>query len=184
MTDITADTQNKSFKVLIKWMVTTKYARHVCMPTFTTDPLIIYISVATAEFYTFAISHNERSPILLEFAKDTVVAIGKTAVITNPGHASKVLLSLRSGMTVVDMWDEDGLLLLNDDNNSTGTAAAVICNGGGVMFTGWHFLFVGISERTNMAAVDVLENAFDFSENAKADGALTCCQRTFNILRA
>jgi dimethylargininase len=94
------------------------------------------------------------------FVEDTVVAIGNTAVITNPGHASRkgevdsireVLLQL--GMTVVDMRDYN-------NNDEEGGNNDCICDGGDVMYTGRH-LFVGISERTNAAAVDVLANAFD-----------------------
>jgi dimethylargininase len=86
------------------------------------------------------------------FVEDTVVAIGNTAVITNPGHPSRrgevdtikdVLVRL--GMDVIDMRAE------NED---------AICDGGDVLNAPRH-LFVGLSERTNLAAVEVLANAFD-----------------------
>ena len=84
------------------------------------------------------------------FVEDTVVAIGKKAVITNPGHPSRKpevdsireFLEDRLGMEVTDMRD---------------TLPSAICDGGDVMFTGRH-LFVGISGgRTNKDALEVLQ---------------------------
>lgn len=86
------------------------------------------------------------------FVEDTVVAVGNRAVITNPGHPSRrgevdtikdVLLRL--GMDVVDMRAEN---------------ESAICDGGDILYTSRH-LFVGLSERTNSEAVEVLANAFD-----------------------
>lgn len=84
------------------------------------------------------------------FVEDTVVAIGKKAVITNPGHPSRRGevdtirdILLRLGYEVIDMRDYE----------------SAICDGGDVLNTGRH-LFVGLSERTNKDAVDVLANAF------------------------
>ena len=85
------------------------------------------------------------------FVEDTVVAIGNKAVVTQPGHPSRrgevdsVQEALRSlGMEVTRMIDQD---------------ADAFCDGGDVLFTGRH-VFVGISERTNEAAVKVLSAAF------------------------
>jgi dimethylargininase len=84
------------------------------------------------------------------FVEDTVVAIGKKAVITNPGHPSRkpevdsilAFLEDHLGMEVIDMRDTD---------------ASAICDGGDVLYTGRH-LFVGISGgRTNREALRVLE---------------------------
>ena len=90
------------------------------------------------------------------FVEDTTVCIGKTAVITNPGHPSrkgevdkmKIVLE-QLGMNIVDMREYE----------TDAGSSPVICDGGDVMHTGRH-LFVGVSARTNMAAVDVLANAF------------------------
>jgi dimethylargininase len=85
------------------------------------------------------------------FVEDTVVAIGKRAVITNPGHPSRrgevdtikdVLLQL--GMDVTDMRDFPDAL----------------CDGGDVLYTTRH-LFVGLSERTNERAVELLSKTFE-----------------------
>ena len=85
------------------------------------------------------------------FVEDTVVAIGNTAVITNPGHVSRrgevdsIGQVLRQfGMNVVDMRE---------------TNEGAICDGGDVMFTGRH-VFVGLSGRTNAAAAGILQESF------------------------
>ena len=84
------------------------------------------------------------------FVEDTVVAIGKKAVITNPGHPSRkpevdsirVFLEDELGMDVTDMRDTD---------------TSAFCDGGDVLYTGRH-LFVGISGgRTNREALRVFE---------------------------
>lgn len=90
------------------------------------------------------------------FVEDTVVAVGKRAVITNPGHPTRrgevesirnVLLQL--GMDVLDMKPK---------HEHTGVEDP-ICDGGDVLYTGRH-MFVGMSHRTNQAAVSVLLDAF------------------------
>jgi len=88
------------------------------------------------------------------FVEDTVVAIGNRAVITNPGHPSRrgevdsirQFLSEQLGMNVTDMRDY-----------SHGQA---YCDGGDVLYTSRH-LFVGLSERTNIEAVKVLQDALE-----------------------
>ena len=90
------------------------------------------------------------------FVEDTVVAIGKKAVITNPGHPSRraevdsmrQFLSQQLGMSVIDMQEEE----------QGGNPA--YCDGGDVLYTSRH-LFVGISERTNMEAVKILQHGLD-----------------------
>lgn len=97
------------------------------------------------------------------FVEDTVVAIQNKAVITKPGHPSRqgevetireVLLQL--GYDVKDMRDHE----------------TALCDGGDVMYTSRH-LFVGLTNRTNQAAVDFLSDSFGieaiavpFSDNA------------------
>lgn len=85
------------------------------------------------------------------FVEDTVVAIEHTALVTHPGHSSRrgevhsmqtLLQSL--GMNVVNMQTLD---------------PNAICDGGDVLWTNRH-LFVGISQRTNQAAADVLAQTF------------------------
>ncbi len=85
------------------------------------------------------------------FVEDTVVAIGNKAVITNPGHPSRLgeVDSIREfllgelGYETIDMREND----------------SAFCDGGDVLYTGRH-LFVGLSERTNQDAVKVLAKAF------------------------
>lgn len=87
------------------------------------------------------------------FVEDTVVAIGKTAVVTNPGHPS------RRGETdsIRDVLERLGYNII--DMRTVTPDDSVICDGGDVLFTGRH-LFVGLSNRTNQQAVDVLAKAF------------------------
>lgn len=94
------------------------------------------------------------------FVEDTVVAIGKTAVITNPGHPSRQgeVESVRDalhrlGYEIIDMRESN----LKDSEKSQ--EIPLICDGGDVLYTGRH-LFVGISKRTNEAAADFLAKAF------------------------
>lgn len=84
------------------------------------------------------------------FVEDTVVAIGKQAVITKPGHPS------RQGEvdTIQDCLKQLGIKV-TDMRDS----ADAICDGGDVLYSGRH-LFVGLSARTNLEAVKVLEKAF------------------------
>jgi dimethylargininase len=87
------------------------------------------------------------------FVEDTVVAVGMKAVITNPGHPSRrgevdsmrTVLFEQLGMDVFDMCEE-----------SQGNA---FCDGGDVLYTSRH-LFVGLSERTNKEAIQVLQDVF------------------------
>jgi dimethylargininase len=85
------------------------------------------------------------------FVEDTMVAVGNTAVMTQPGHASRRgevnsirRVCLELGMDIVDM------------NNKSPMAT---CDGGDVMYTGQH-LFVGISGRTNIEGAKVLSETF------------------------
>ena len=89
------------------------------------------------------------------FVEDTVIAIGNRALITNPGHESRrgevdsvreVLQQL--GMEVVDMKTE-----------SKSSILPAHCDGGDVMYTGRH-LFVGLSDRTNEEAIEMIEAVF------------------------
>lgn len=85
------------------------------------------------------------------FVEDSVVAIGNQALITQPGHVSRrgEVVAMRKllqdlGMQVVDMSQEN---------------KRAICDGGDVLYTGRH-LFVGLSERTNEEAIELLEKTF------------------------
>lgn len=86
------------------------------------------------------------------FVEDSVVAVGKRALITRQGHPTRrgevdsiqtVLLQL--GMEVFDMrkLSKNGL-----------------CDGGDCMYTGRH-LFVGLSDRTNEEGCEVLRQTFE-----------------------
>jgi dimethylargininase len=110
-----------------------------------------YLSKLRTQLPTLCLSPLESHPDSV-FVEDTVVAIGRRALITRPGHPSRrgevesikhVLLQL--GMDVLDMRDG------SED---------VICDGGDVMFTGRH-IFVGLSDRTNKNGINVLREAFD-----------------------
>ncbi|VEU38566.1 unnamed protein product [Pseudo-nitzschia multistriata] len=84
------------------------------------------------------------------FVEDTVVAVGNRAVVTLPGHPSRrnevgpirELLAGGLGMDVTDMGSVGG--------------GRALCDGGDVLYTGRHLL-VGMSGRTNRAALEVLE---------------------------
>jgi dimethylargininase len=85
------------------------------------------------------------------FVEDAVVAIGNRALITQPGHVSRrgevvAMLNILQdlGMQVVDMSQEN---------------KRAMCDGGDVLYTGRH-LFVGLSERTNQDAIELLERTF------------------------
>lgn len=86
------------------------------------------------------------------FVEDTVVAVDRKAVITHPGHPSRRpevdsirdFLSDQLGMSVTSMSDYPN----------------AFCDGGDVLNTSRH-LFVGISERTTIESVQVLEEALE-----------------------
>ena len=84
------------------------------------------------------------------FVEDTVVTVGKKAVITNPGAPSRRAevdsmkeIFLQLGMDVTDMREMD---------------PQAFCDGGDVMFTGRH-MFAGLTQRTNMSGVSILSKA-------------------------
>ena len=83
------------------------------------------------------------------FVEDTVVAIGKRAVLMQMGHESRrsevdTMASMLQGMKqVLDMRTVEGAL----------------CDGGDVLWTGRH-VFVGLSERTNQEGIEVLRSVF------------------------
>jgi dimethylargininase len=82
------------------------------------------------------------------FVEDTVVAVGKRAVITNPGHPSR-----RGEVeTIKEVLNQLGMQLMVMDQSRD-----AICDGGDVLFTSRH-LFVGLSERTNTSAVNILRD--------------------------
>jgi dimethylargininase len=84
------------------------------------------------------------------FVEDTVVAVGRRAVITNPGHPS------RQGEvgTILNVLQQFGFEIVDMRN-----VTSAFCDGGDVLYTGRH-LFVGLSERTSRKAVDVLAASF------------------------
>jgi dimethylargininase len=86
------------------------------------------------------------------FVEDTVVVIGKQALLMRMGHDSR-------RMEVDDManviQDIPGLEV-KDMRNMSETA---MCDGGDVLWTGRH-VFVGLSERTNQEGVEILQSVF------------------------
>jgi dimethylargininase len=99
------------------------------------------------------------------FVEDTVVVIGRHAVLCHPGHPTRrgevdsikdVLLQL--GLTVTDMRDSIKAEEKNHhDDDDTNTIP--FCDGGDVLYTGRH-LFVGLSERTNASSIPIFQTAF------------------------
>jgi dimethylargininase len=85
------------------------------------------------------------------FVEDTFVAIGKKAVLTQPGHPN------RRGevSSIAVILQQLGLEIVGDMRKSD----AAYCDGGDVLYTGSH-LFVGLSDRTNEAGAQVLQQAF------------------------
>jgi dimethylargininase len=84
------------------------------------------------------------------FVEDTVVAIGNKAVITTPGHPSR-----RGEVDTI----RDILLRLGYETIDMGDYPSALCDGGDVLYTGRH-VFVGLSERTNQEAANILADTF------------------------
>lgn len=110
-----------------------------------------YVATLRKHVPVLCVPADEAFPDCL-FVEDTVVAIGNKAVITRPGHPSRrgevaVILDIvqQLGLEVINMADED---------------ASALCDGGDVLYTGRH-LFVGRSNRTNAAAVNLITRLFD-----------------------
>lgn len=103
------------------------------------------------------------------FVEDTVVVIGKKAVITQIGHCSRrgevdsVKGMLRQlGVDVsTDMREYHSFEHSNgDDDDATDiTPSTAYCDGGDVLFTGRH-IFVGLSHRTNAQGVAILTDTW------------------------
>jgi dimethylargininase len=98
------------------------------------------------------------------FVEDTMVSIGKTAVMARPGHSSRQGevasmrdVALQLGMNVIDMDDPEATL-----------------DGGDCLFTGRH-LYVGISQRTNEKGFRELEKVYkDFTRVLPVPLPLSC----------
>lgn len=128
------------------------------------DVAIVDLDVARRQHETYVATLRQHVPTLCLpalpnhpdclFVEDTVVAIGKQAVVTHPGHVSRqgevdsihnVLIQL--GLTVTDMRQQER------------RHEEAFCDGGDVLYNGRH-LFVGQSQRTNRAAAEVLKTVF------------------------
>lgn len=100
------------------------------------------------------------------FVEDTVIAIGKDALVTRMGHPSRrgeekqvyeVLKQL--GMDVFNMNDyQDSAEWMLGTVAKDGNEVATV-DGGDVLFTGRH-LFVGLSNRTNVEGANFILNFF------------------------
>lgn len=86
------------------------------------------------------------------FVEDTVVVIGKKALLMRMGHDSR-RMEVNDIANVIQ--DIPGLKV-KDMRNMSETA---MCDGGDILWTGRH-VFVGQSERTNQEGVDVLQTFF------------------------
>jgi len=92
------------------------------------------------------------------FIEDTAVVVGNTAVITNPGHPKR-----RGEQIAVEEWFRKlgyRTLLMSQGASSTSYSSSTpTLDGGDVLFTG-HEIFVGLSKRTNLSAIEFLRQAF------------------------
>lgn len=87
------------------------------------------------------------------FVEDTTVVLNDTALMMNMGHES------RRG-EVNDMKEElENLPGINRIVDMKNINVGACCDGGDVLFTSRH-LFVGLSERTNQAGIQVLKEVF------------------------
>eukprot|EP01102_Stenamoeba_stenopodia_P023276 TRINITY_DN9970_c0_g1_i1.p1 TRINITY_DN9970_c0_g1~~TRINITY_DN9970_c0_g1_i1.p1 ORF type:complete len:368 (-),score=79.62 TRINITY_DN9970_c0_g1_i1:165-1268(-) len=84
------------------------------------------------------------------FVEDTVVVIGSTAVITHPGHESRV----KETEAVKEAFHKIRHITKIAEMQSPATL-----DGGDVLWTGRH-LFVGLSKRTNAAGAQFLRETF------------------------
>ena len=96
------------------------------------------------------------------FVEDTMVAIGKKAVITNPGHQSR-----RSECATIQTFVQDYLGMTttsmqeHNRQHQSSTQTPAYCDGGDVLSLG-NKLFVGINgTRTNYEAVPLLEHGLE-----------------------
>lgn len=100
------------------------------------------------------------------FVEDCVVVCDQTAIMTRPGHADRrpEVYDLKRALREREHGGSTNHRhhLTVGDMNVYGPD--VICDGGDVLYTGRH-LFVGLSQRTSQAAVDVLREAFGFSSS-------------------
>ena len=83
------------------------------------------------------------------FIEDTCVVIGKTALITRPGHKSR-----RSEVTAVKSFFEKEL-----GYTVVQVQAPALIDGGDVLYTGRE-IFIGLSRRTNALGAQAVSNAF------------------------
>jgi dimethylargininase len=83
------------------------------------------------------------------FIEDTCVVIGKTALITRPGHKSR-----RNEVTAVKSFFEKEL-----GYTVVQVQAPALIDGGDVLYTGRE-IFVGLSRRTNALGAEAVSNAF------------------------
>jgi dimethylargininase len=109
-----------------------------------------YIRVLRQHIPTISLPAIEEYPDCA-FVEDTVVVIKNKAVITQPGHPTRrgEVVSIRVilqqlGLQITDMKQQ---------------SKHAFCDGGDVLYTGRH-LFVGVSDRTNEAAVAVFQQVF------------------------
>lgn len=84
------------------------------------------------------------------FVEDPAVVIGATALITNPGAASRK----KEAIAIKEYFEQNEKHL-----NIIEMQAPAELDGGDVMFTG-HEIFVGLSSRTNQEGIEVLRKAF------------------------
>lgn len=149
----------RSYTMAVTRQVPQSFAKAICKHAQNEEPISVDVALKQHDIYvdklrsavpTLCLPALESFPDSV-FVEDTAVVIGTKAVITHLGHRSrqgeeesirKILQQL--GVQTFDM-------------NVLSTKA--VCDGGDVLFTGRH-LFVGLSERTNHAGLDVLQEVF------------------------
>lgn len=95
------------------------------------------------------------------FVEDTVVVIGRRALLMRMGHESRIQEVDSMAQVLVNIPGLKSIVDMRTFSSSEPTLAT--CDGGDVLYTGRH-VFVGISDRTNMEGVRVLQSVFDDKE--------------------
>ena len=137
-----------------------------------TAPQIINYQTAVEEHKTYVETLRQYLPVVClpplpdfpdsMFVEDTMVAIGKKAVITNPGHQSR-----RSECATIQTFVQDYLGMTttsmqeHNRQHRSSSQTPAYCDGGDVLSLG-NKLFVGINgTRTNYEAVPLLEHGLE-----------------------
>jgi dimethylargininase len=111
-----------------------------------------YVNVLRQHVPTICLPALEEYPDC-SFVEDTVVAIGKVVCVTRPGAPSR-RGEVDSIATIIRQFGMTNVTNMADCHRDA------FCDGGDALYTGRH-LFVGLSDRTTQAGIDVLRETFD-----------------------